>query len=481
MTVMNIGKALTVLLATAVTMSCTGINWPYKMMEDTPVRSIDRPDNYIRGSFGRLVAPVHRPESSTMEEGRYVALSAGGDSPTSIYMLSTGESIGGSLAYIYASAVRSDPYALYFTGAALASTPVWEYMGTDRGCVIVGEPGFEGSAGGFTRYCLDTEDSANPRRVEGTGLASTSGIARQVGRSLAVLPRPGSDPASLAYLVLGADGSVHLLNANMDRAIAPSLEPPAGDGAEDFGVAVAAGLTGTDWPGWVAVGSVGRVYVYGVWDDPATATPDPDHVWLQACYESGARPGFGTLVWSGDVDGDGAEELAVSSDPDSAGRVEDVVVVAGATFHAGPPPDPYPTVSCMEVPETLVFACAEYPDRGVVCGDHADFGASFAVGDLDDDGSSEVVIGAPGALVAGKAGAGAVLIYDPSSPSVPVSALRDSYPEKNANLGTSVAVNKVAGMDEVIAGSPGTNEVFVFYCSGVGTDDPDFHTGNVCR
>ncbi|MBW2261967.1 MAG: FG-GAP repeat protein, partial [Deltaproteobacteria bacterium] len=342
--------------------------------------------------------------------------------------------------------------------------------------------GFVGSAGGFTRYCLDTLDPENPRRVEGTGLVTSEpATPLQVGRSLAVVPQPGSDPASLAYIVLGAEGSVHLLNASINKALAPSLELPAGDETEDFGVAVAAGLTGTSWPGWVAVGSIGRVYVFGVWDDSSTEDADPDHVWLQACYESGTRPGFGTLLWSADVDGDGATELAVGSHPDTEGRIEDVVVVAGTTFHSGAPPSPYPTVSCMEVPESIVFTCQEYPDRGILCGDYTDFGASFAVGDLDDDGSNEVVIGAPKAKVAGKAGAGAVLVYDPSSPTVPISGLRDSYPEKNAHLGASVAVNDIAGMDEVIAGSPGSNEVFVFYCSGVGNDDPDFHSGNICR
>jgi hypothetical protein len=482
MTATRESKAVTLLCVTLTALSCTGINWPYRMTEDTPVRSIDRPDSYIRGSFGKLVVPVFRPESGTLEEGRYVALSAGGDSPTSIYTLSMGESIGGSLAYVYASAVRSDPYALYFTGAALASVPVWEYMGTDRGCVIVGEPGFTGSAGGFTRYCLDSEDDENPRRVEGTGLVTSApATALQAGRSLAVLPVPGSDPASLAYLALGAEGSVHLLNAGINKPLAPSLEPPAGDGAEDFGVAVAAGLTGSAWPGWVAVGSVGRVYVFGVWDDASTTDADPDHVWLQACYESATRPGFGTLLWSGDADGDGATDLAVGSDPDTVGRVEDVVVVSGATFHSGAPPDPYPAVTCSDVPESIVFACQPFPDRGVQCDGITDFGSSFAVGDLDDDGSNEVVIGMPGARIGGKSGAGAVLVFDPAAPAVPVSALRDSYPEKNAHLGTSVAVNEIAGMDEVIAGSPGSNEVFVFYCSGVGTDDPDFHSGNVCR
>ena len=32
-----------------------------------------------------------------------------------------------------------------------------------------------------------------------------------------------------------------------------------------------------------------------------------------------------------------------------------------------------------------------------------------------------------------------------------------------------------------ISRSGGSNEVFVFYCSGVGNDDPDFHSGNICR
>lgn len=471
----------------ALAVACTGIYWPYDDVEETPVRSIDRPDNYIRGGFGKIVVGVHRPEHGGEPEARYVALSGGGDTPTSIYRLSLGVEIGGGLAYSYASAIRSDPFSLYFTGAALASIPEWEYVDTDRGCVIIGEPGYEGSIGGFSRYCMDSSDSENPRRIEGTNLSSpTVGMPTGAGRSLAVLASPAtaSDaiPDSLRYVVVGAEGTAHLMGNMLSPTNTPGVEPPTGLETVDFGVAVAAGHTGTSWPAWLAVGSEGRVYVYGVWDDPATtgAGEDPDHLWLQACYESTGREGFGTLLWSADVDGDGRTELAVGSHPDTEGRTEDVVVVDGTTFHDGAVPDPYPTVTCTPVPEDAVFTCQDFPDRGIACGDQPDFGASFAVGDLDDDGASEVVIGAPGALAGGKR-AGAVLIYHPSDPAVPVSALRDAYPERNQKLGWAVTVSEIAGMDEVIAGAPGSKEVFVFYCSGVGQDDPDFHGGKVCR
>jgi hypothetical protein len=124
------------------------------------------------------------------------------------------------------------------------------------------------------------------------------------------------------------------------------------------------------------------------------------------------------------------------------------------------------------VPEDIVFECGDITARSVSCTDHPDFGASFATGDLDGDGSNEVAIGAPNALVSDRPGAGSVFLYDPGSPASPLNALHDAVPVKNQKLGLSLAISPVAGQDEVIAGAPGTDEVFVFFCSGVGGDTP---------
>jgi hypothetical protein len=461
---------------------CTGINWPYDLVKKTPVRSIERPDSYKIGRFGERLVSLTMPEVEGEELSRYAVISAGNASPTAIWRLSKAEVIGGKLAYMYASNIRSDPYANYVTGADLASTTVWNYMDTDYACVIIGEPGPDLSAGGFTRYCMFTLDAENPRRVEGTGfVTSAMTTPERVGRSLAVVSIPGSDPDELAYIALGAEGSVHLLNAALNKALAPSLEPPTGLEAEDFGMSVAAGLTGSSWPAWVAVGSETRVYVFAVWDDPATTDASPDDVWLQACYESPSRNGFGSLLHAADIQGDGATELVISADPDVLDRTNDVIVIDGTRFYHAAVPSPYPTIACEEVTADEIYECGDFADRGVTCDSHPDFGAGFAVGDLDQDGDNEVAIGAPHATVAGKARAGAVLIYDPLDTIAPISALRDATPQKNARLGFSVIVQDVAGEQEVVAGSPGSDEVFVFYCSGVGDDVPEMSEGGRCR
>lgn len=477
-------RLLTPVCIAALMASCTIVNWPSKMMDETPVRSIERPENYIRGNFGSVIVPAWRPAHDGEEDVRYVAASGGGDTPTGIYRLSRGGDIGGGRVFTYALDIRSSPYLGYYTGMALASAAEWDYLPSlDRACVIVGEPGLESDSGGFSRYCLDTLDGENPRRVPGAQFRTLApDVPTRLGRSVAVLPAPGTDPPSLRYLVLGAVGSVHLMNNNFEYAVAPSLEVDTTIEVPDYGVAVAAGRLGAGWPAWVAVGSESRVYVWGIWDDPATTgDPDPDHVWLQACWESPGRNGFGTRIWAGDIDGDGRDDLAIGAGPLVEARTEELVVVDASEFWDALPPDPYPTIICRDVPESTVFACGDFPDRGVTCGAYQGFGSSFAVGDLDGEGSSEVVIGVPGVMIEGKARAGAVLIYDPSNPTAPVSALRDATPESGTRLGTSVAVSEIAGQDEVIAGSPGSNEVFVFYCSGVGNDTPEGRRDVHCR
>jgi hypothetical protein len=474
---------------------CTLANWPYDLQDDTPVLSVDKPDSFKKSEFGALVMPIHKPLGPEDPRGTYVAVAAPAPSPTSIHRLARGEEIlGGKMVRLYASAIRAEPWSKYDTGTAMASVSEWVYLDEsepDLGCLVLGEPGFEGmstAAGGFTRLCLETTDTENPRRVEGSGLRTQDAVVPSaVGRSVATLTLPGSD--ELKYIVLGAEGSVHLLNNRLNMGLAPSLEPT--DEADDYGVAVAAGHLGDDWPAWVAVGSLGRVHLYVVWDDPVTAPPDfpdgpdPDDWWLQASWESAERVGFGTRLWSGDVDDDGLTDLVVGTDPGIQDRAEDVVIVLGSSIEsllpAAIPPPVHPTVVPQSVPEDVVVGCVDFDERDVSCGQPSRFGSSVAVGDLDADGDSELVVGAPGAKVGTRNSAGAVYVFDPDAPAVPLAVLRDAMPEGGAHLGESVGVAHVTDRDEVVAGAPGTSELFVFFCSGVGDDNPNDADGALCR
>ncbi len=456
---------------------CTGLNWPYDLAENTPVRSMPRPDAYKVGGFGHVIIPVFQPASTDVAEALYLGVTAGPASPTAILRLSyDGEPGGGKLMHVYATNVLDDPWGPWITGTALGAASEWTYLDVtpDLGCVIVGEPGYEGAPGGFSRYCMLTTDVENPRRVEAVDMRMRDLTTPEaVGRSLTTLVDPGT--SALRYIVLGSMEGAFLLNNTMSKALAPSLEAPTGMTVDDLGAAVAAGTLGTDWPALAASGGDCPVLLVGARGAPAAGGPggpDPDDAWLQACWQGGT--GFGTVLAASDVDGDGRDDLLVGALPDIDGRVTTVTLVDGAGFWDALPPVPYPDVTCTDIDSEgfTTFECSDVPERGVECGTTSGFGASMAAGDVDQDGSNEVAIGAPGAIVSGKNEAGAVYVFDPGDPAVPLGVLRHAIAEKNANLGASLAMPDIAGEDEIVAGSPGTDEVFLFWCSLIGTDVP---------
>jgi hypothetical protein len=108
-------------------------------------------------------------------------------------------------------------------------------------------------------------------------------------------------------------------------------------------------------------------------------------------------------------------------------------------------------------------------------GDCATFGDALAVGDPTDDGEDEIVVGWPGRPSGGKAGSGAVAVFDGGRGEPRI--LSDSTPEADAALGRAVAVVPVGDRDEIVAGASG--EILWFLCSGLPGDGPE--VGERCR
>jgi len=115
--------------------------------------------------------------------------------------------------------------------------------------------------------------------------------------------------------------------------------------------------------------------------------------------------------------------------------------------------------------------------RGVACAGSG-FGAALAMGDLDGDGSDELLVGAPMATVGESAGAGAVFVFRLDGDAfVLVDVLTDSDPEEGAGLGKALAtvgtnLDAATLRDEVVAGAPGIGAVFLFLCSALANDTP---------
>ena len=108
-------------------------------------------------------------------------------------------------------------------------------------------------------------------------------------------------------------------------------------------------------------------------------------------------------------------------------------------------------------------------------------------GDLNADGTAEIVAGAPGRSVDGVSAAGAVEIFCGASVTALASCatLSHSTPSENARLGsadTTLGTNLgSAPRAEVVASALGENRVYVFTCSGLSGDAPGADESCVAR
>ncbi|MCI0585343.1 MAG: hypothetical protein L0323_00720 [Planctomycetes bacterium] len=164
--------------------------------------------------------------------------------------------------------------------------------------------------------------------------------------------------------------------------------------------------------------------------------------------QAGAR--FGSSVACGDVDGGGVDDVIVGAPLASQGFLAE----SGEAFvFIGPP---------------LTFS---FPLADPTPANLGNFGARVAAGDFDGDGFADVLVGSPGSDAGGVQAAGeAIAFFGPGmSTSLPFA---EPVREANARFGTSVAAGDfdgngiadavVGARDAIVAGLSAAGEAFVF-------------------
>ncbi|MCS6798095.1 MAG: integrin alpha [Myxococcota bacterium] len=418
---------------------------------------LEAPENYPRAGLGTVVAAYDAQLADGTWQSRVVT-SAGPDTPYRVHAIWRGDRVVDRDAHALLDGCSDPGDCDVGLGSALLGTAVYQPGMPSEGrlCVLA----FAAASDGYHVRCEVSTDPSSFLPFSGPSMTRFGAAAAPLHgeAGLAVVGAPAAmDRSGALYRILAT-------GANAPLAIPERVVPTAGElGASLATAPLPSGRT------LVVAGAVRAqtVLVLSVGSGP------PD---VHACLRATSM-GYGGSLAAGDVTGDGLPEVFVAAPATTPGRAETVEVYDGATM-------PGPLADGSECPgwgsAPRVLRCTEGL-RGVSCA-ASGFGGAMAVGDVDADGTGDLAVGAPRAAVGGTERAGAVFLFRGSSAGLSENAadvLTHSLPSADAEVGASLAMVRTqlgAGLrarHEVVAGSPGANEVLVFLCTGLDGDDPD--------
>jgi hypothetical protein len=456
--------------------------------DQAPVEAINRPDAFNRTGFGATVAAIEGLLANG-EPSTRLAVGGGTDTGTWLYDIWNSDDIGTFRISSSACETPADDCEVG-SGTSITGLPRFANDGT---CIAIGAA----SANLVRVKCETTPTQAftsntGPGLEFGTALAAVPQDFAEATRSALLVGAPGaSGERGSIYRIPLAGGMPQELSEVADTAgvvqaearlgqfITTASLPDAATLASDFPT-VPALVVLTPYLAVISAPGQNRVVLAAIGVD-ALAPTDIDAVVL-ACIDG--PDGFGEALTAGDIDGDGMPEVYMGfgeATDGHPGMVQVFDLAALTTLEAGcadttTADDP---VLAMEVSCPTVDA--------LDCTDGA-FGSALALGDVDADGTLDLIVGAPRLTVEEQARgrrrlrAGRLGQWCGREPRV---LHADLEPGPDDRLGASVAALRthygipgVMARHEVAAGAPGANAAFVFLCSGLGEDSST--TGSRC-
>lgn len=430
---------------------------------EAAIVAVQPPDDYPNQRFGSVVAGYGATLTGAFSSR--VAGSAGENTPYTVY-------------------------PLFIDGELRLDTPTIDGCDSESPC----EPGSSGSLVGMPTFagrtlCVATaatvggqikircEDDAT--RFETIAGPSAIGFGA-AGTGLRASHAFGSALYG-APLDMGGLGGVYRLSGGS----APSrLDLSMGTGVgRGLGTAVAIGIIDADTV-LIAAGAPSatdkRVIAATVDIDAGGAATTS----LVGCFNS-TTPDYGAALAIGDFNGDGLQDLAIGSGPAAGSPAES----RDARIHIYSGADMGAPGSCVDGwSEETAITCPDTPE--VECDPGALFGSALAVGDVNADGLDDLIVGARGAAVDGVAGAGAVYVFPGNADFTMFGrdgqAVVHSSPSRGAEVGFAVAAapglsTGAIRRDEVLAGAPGQNRIYVMLCTGVDGDSVADFDGTRCQ